>query len=196
MPFTICLIAIQYVVELAPRDDIESLAFVAFFLLRGNLPWKPRPHIESRLVSQEIIRHMKSQCSAMMLSAGFPDIFGEVLTYSHSLKFGQLPDFRAVRRSFTSLAEKLHFSLEGEPLDWTPCHPKPKIHLVEPEISIPDEKEVEDCYDDLGDDSYCEMDIDRWDRQGERDKDLTLSATLEAELDSITPLIEKVELQY
>ncbi|KAF9516193.1 hypothetical protein BS47DRAFT_1390966 [Hydnum rufescens UP504] len=47
--------------DLASRDDIESLALIALFLLRGNLPWKPRrPRLESQLRSQEVIRFMKS----------------------------------------------------------------------------------------------------------------------------------------
>ncbi|KIM75748.1 hypothetical protein PILCRDRAFT_827038 [Piloderma croceum F 1598] len=89
-------------VDLAPRDDIESLALIALFLLRGNLPWKPRPRLESQLRSQEVVQLMKLGCSGLILSTGFPNEFGEVLTYSRSLKFDQLPDYGAVRRSFSS----------------------------------------------------------------------------------------------
>jgi hypothetical protein len=194
---SLVLISTRRVVDLAPRDDIESLAFVAFFLLRGNLPWIPRPHMESQSLSQEIARIMKLQCSTPLLSTGFPNEFGEVLTYSRSLEFGQLPDHEALRRSFTSLAEKLNYTLDGEPLDWTPSDPKPIILLAQPEISIPDEKKDDDSDDDLGEDSYFPWDMDYWDdRQGERDKDLTLSslsATQETDFDRITPQIVEVD---
>jgi hypothetical protein len=185
------LISIQHVVDLAPRDDIESLALIALFLLRGKLPWKPRPRLESQLRSQEVVQHMKLGCSGLILSTGFPNEFGEMLTYSRSLKFDQLPDYRAVRCSFASLAERLGYSRDSGPLDWTPCYPKTSNFI--PEVLIPDEEDDDDSDNDLGEDSYYGMDIDIWERQGERDKDVTLSAKQEAELDSITPLIVEVK---
>ncbi|KAF8056581.1 putative casein kinase-1 hhp1 [Lyophyllum atratum] len=184
-------------VDLAPRDDIESLALIALFLLRGNLPWKPRPRLESQLRSQEVVRLMKLGCSGPILSAGFPSEFGEVLTYSRSLEFDQLPDYGAVRRSFAGLAERLGYSPDSGPLNWTPRYPK-TINLIldEPEVFIPDDDDDDDdSGDDLGEDSYDGMDIDIWERHGERDKDVTLAGTemQEAELDSITPLIVAVQ---
>lgn len=180
--------------DLAPRDDIESLAFVAFFLLRGNLPWKPRPRMESQLRSQEIVRAMKAACSGPDLSAGFPKEFGELLTYSRSLAYDELPDHGALRKSFSSLADGLGLSLDGGPFDWTPCYPQTTNPIPdEPTVSVPDEDEDGGGDDDLGEDSYYGTDIDIWDRQGERDKDLTLPAEKEAELDSVIPLIEEVQ---
>lgn len=41
-----------YIVDLTPRDDIESLAYVAFFLLHGTLPWMPRPCKESAVLAR------------------------------------------------------------------------------------------------------------------------------------------------
>ncbi|RDB25721.1 Casein kinase I hhp1 [Hypsizygus marmoreus] len=182
-------------VDLAPRDDIESLAFIALFLLRGSLPWKPRPHLESLVHSQEIVRLMKLGCPGPILSTGFPNEFGELLTYSRSLEFGQLPDHGAVRSSFAGLTEIMGYSPNSGPLDWTPCYLKSTNPILdEPEVSIPDEDDEDgDSGDDLGEDSYYGMDLDMWERQGERDKDVTLPAKLEAELDSITPLIIEVQ---
>jgi hypothetical protein len=109
-----------------------------------------------------------------------------MLTYSRSLNFDQLPDYGALRHSFASLAE---YSLDNILLDWTPCYPRiPKIILDEPNVSIPD-----GAGHNLGEDSYYGWDIDAWRRQGERDKDVTLSAQKEAELDRITPLIVEVQ---
>ncbi|KAI6112618.1 putative casein kinase-1 hhp1 [Pisolithus sp. B1] len=180
--------------DLAPRDDIESLALVALFLLRGNLPWKPRPRMESQLRSQETVRVMKSACSGPDLAAAFPSEFGELLTYSRSLEYDQFPDHDALRKSFTSLADRLGFSLGDGPLDWTPCHPQITNPIPdEPTITIPDEDAEGDGDDDLGEDSYYGTDVDIWDRQGERDKDVTLPAEQEVELDSVTPLIEEVQ---
>ncbi|SJL02837.1 uncharacterized protein ARMOST_06175 [Armillaria ostoyae] len=92
--------------DLAPRDDLESLAYIALFLLRGHLPWKPRPRLESQLRSQEIIRLMKSSCSGKYLSSGFPVEFSDLLDYSRSLIFDQLPTTRCS-------GSRLRLSLRG-----------------------------------------------------------------------------------
>lgn len=186
------------VVDLAPRDDLESLAFIALFLLRGNLPWKPRPHRESQLHSQEVVRILKSACSGPTLSADFPREFGELLTYSRSLTYNQLPDYETLRASFVDLANRMGYSPNNGPLDWTPCYPHvTNLTLEDPTVSIPDEDtdedEDNDSDSDLGEDSYFGWDIDIWDRQGERDKDVTLPAEQETELDNITPVIVEVE---
>ncbi|TDL24370.1 kinase-like protein [Rickenella mellea] len=183
--------------DLAPRDDLESLAYVALHLLRGSLPWKPRPPEESQVRSQEIVRLMKMSCSGPDLSAGFPTEFGELLSYSRSMPFHQLPEYKELRRLLVSLAERMSYSTDDEPLDWTPCHPNPPGPIIdEPAFSDSDEGELPDSNedeDDLGENSYWATDIDMWNRQGNRDKDVTLPAILEAELDERTPVIVEVE---
>ncbi|KAK0234334.1 kinase-like domain-containing protein [Armillaria fumosa] len=78
-------------IDLAPRDDLASLTYVALFFLRGYLAWKPRPRLESQLHSQEIIRLMKSSCSGKELSSGFHVEFGDMLDYF--ARFDQLPEY-------------------------------------------------------------------------------------------------------
>ncbi|KIO07689.1 hypothetical protein M404DRAFT_391933 [Pisolithus tinctorius Marx 270] len=182
------LTRMYHAIDLSPRDDIESLAFIALFLLRGNFPWKPPPRLESRLRSQEIVRAVKSARSGPEFSACFLSEFGELLTYSRSLTFDQFPDHVALRSSFAILAGRSGFSLDNGPLDWTPCYPQTSNPIPdEPIVSAPDEDMDGDCDDDLEEDSYYGTDVDIWDRRGERDKDVTLP------LDSTTPLIEEVE---
>jgi len=185
-------------VDLAPRDDLESLAFIAFFLLRGNLPWKPRPHLESQLHSQEVIRILKSACSGPTLSADLPREFGELLPYSRSLTYNQLPDYEALRASFVDLANRMGYSPDDGSLDWTPCYPSAApLALEEPTVSVPDDAapsdEDNDSDNDLDEDSYFGLDIDIWDRQGERDKDVTFPVEQGAKLDNITPVIGEVD---
>ena len=79
------------------------------------------------------------------------------------------------------MAERIGYSSDSGPLDWSPRYPKTSILILdEPEISIPDEGKGEGD-DHLGDSYY-----DSWKPHGERD---TLPAQQEAELDSIMPLI-------
>ncbi|PBK65322.1 kinase-like protein [Armillaria solidipes] len=178
---------------LAPRDDLESLVYIALFLLRGHLPWKPRPRLESQLRSQEIIRLMKSNCSGKYLSSGFPVEFSDLLDYSRSLIFDQLPDYETFRLSFATFAEGLSDGL----LDWTHYNPQPNTcHVEEPRFEIPGEDDVyvidNAHHAFLKKDSYCEWDLDMWERQMERDKDLTLPIEQEVYLDSCAPLIAQV----
>jgi len=72
-------------------------------------PWKPRPRLESRLHSQEIVRLMKFGCSGPTLSIAFPNEFGKVLNDYRSLNFDQLPNYGAIRRLFASLAERMGY---------------------------------------------------------------------------------------
>jgi len=180
-------------VDLGPRDDIESLALIALFLLRGKLPWNPRPHYELELLSQEIVRLMKSVCSGPILSTGLPVEFGDLLTYSRLLDFGRLPSYGVLIHSFKNLIERMGYLPGGGPLDWTPCtHEFSNVIVNEPEVSICDEDKVEGhTVYHLGEDSYCGMDIDAWERQGERDKDVTLPIKQEV-FDSIVSLMVEV----
>ncbi|KAK0436251.1 putative casein kinase-1 hhp1 [Armillaria borealis] len=179
-------------VDLAPRDDLESLAYIALFLLLGHLPWKPRSRLEPRVRSQEIIRLMKSSCSGKGLSSGFPVEFGDLLDYSCSIDFDQLPDYRSFRRLFTALPE----AMSDGPLDWSPCDPQTTTCILdEPQLDIPGFDENSDPDDDdyafAAENSYFEMDISMLERQRERDKDL-LPVERELYLDSCTPLIVQV----
>ncbi|KAJ3500813.1 hypothetical protein NLJ89_g9624 [Agrocybe chaxingu] len=182
-------------VDLAPRDDIESLAYTALFLLGGSLPWKPRPRLESVLRSQEIVRLLKSGLSGDDLAAGLPKEFGDLLMYSRSLEFSQLPVYDILRGCFARLAEREAYQLSG-PLDWIPCTAQGEGHMgtvEEPEVSIDDDEADDDDSDSLGEDSYVGEDIDMWDnRQGERDKDLTFPAKQREVLDGIIGVISEV----
>src|SRR6266545_1850388 len=136
---------------------------------------------------------MKIAYSEPVLSVGFPEDFGQMLNYSRSLDFNELPNYLMLRHAFASLAKRMGYSLDA-PLDWTPCYPQiTNIILDEHIVSISDEDE-DDCDGcKLGEDSYCAWDILMWERQGERDKDLTLPARQEADLDNIIPLIVEVQ---
>ncbi|PBK67948.1 kinase-like protein [Armillaria solidipes] len=169
-------------IELALHDDVESLAYTALFLLHGSLPWHLRPRDEFQLRSQEIVRHMKSNCSGKDLSEGFP---GDLLDYSRSLDFDQLPDYA-----------KFRHGISDGPLDWTPCDPQTLTCILdEPQLEISEDEDEDDSdyYAFLAEDSYCELDLDMWDsRQGERDRELTLPVEQEVYLDGCTPLIVQV----
>ncbi|PBK65319.1 kinase-like protein [Armillaria solidipes] len=180
-------------VDLAPREDLESLAYIALFLIRGHFPWKPRPRLESQLRSQEIIWIMKSSCSGKDLSSGFPVEVGDLLDYSCPLDFNQLPDYETSRRIFAGLTE----GISDGPLDWSPCDSQTTTCVSdERQLNIPGLDEDDDPDDDdyafVGENSNFEMDISMWERQREWDEDLSLPIEREVYLDSCTPPIVQV----
>ncbi|KAI6095397.1 hypothetical protein EDD16DRAFT_1733395 [Pisolithus croceorrhizus] len=123
----------------------------------------------------------------------FPSRFGERLTYSRSLAFDQFPNHNSPRDSIANLADKLGFSVDNGPLDWTPCYPKTTNPIPdEPTLSIPDQDQDSGGDGDLGENSHYGTNTDIWDRQGERDKGVTLPGEHEVELDSIILLTEEV----
>ena len=81
-------------------------------------------------------------------------------------------------------------SADSGSLDWTCCY----LILHDPDVSLPDEDEDEGEDDeDLGEDSYYGWDLDQWERNGPRDKDLTLPVVQENGVDRIIPVILEVE---
>ncbi len=88
---------------------------------------------------------MKSNCSGKDLSSGFPVEFGDLLDYSRSLNFDQLPDYGMFRRLFAALGE----GRSDGPLDWTPYNPQTTSCILdEPQLEIPGEEDDDDDDDD------------------------------------------------
>src|ERR1700761_4710254 len=107
-------------IDLAPRDDLESLAYVSLFLLRGDLPWRSgSPPSESVQRSMARIRASKAACTGAALATDFPPEFGALLDYSRALEFAQIPDYDDLQARFRNLARRLGCELrdqDSEPL--------------------------------------------------------------------------------
>ncbi|KAM6494724.1 Protein kinase-like domain containing protein [Amanita muscaria] len=107
-------------IDLGPRDDLESLAYVVFFLLRGNLPWRiSGSHNESIKSRMRRIRASKAAASGDKLGASFPTEFGYLLDCGRRLEYDQMPDYAELKRWFTDLNRCVgDMDAEG-PLDWS-----------------------------------------------------------------------------
>lgn len=73
--------------ELGRRDDLESLAYILIYFLRGSLPWQASSYKNKRVME------CKQKTSALDLCRGLPVEFCTFLTYSRSLPFDQKPDY-------------------------------------------------------------------------------------------------------
>jgi hypothetical protein len=144
---------------------------------------------------------MKSRFPSEASGCGdVPSEFVDFLEDSRSLQFGQMPDYDAIKNSFSKLIQRAGYSLRG-PLDWRPHKRRCTIQLEEPDLSGYNEEDLQDkMYDgelNDSDGSYFGMDIDCWDvRQSEREKDLTLPEELKAKLGLdffLVPTITRVD---
>ncbi|KAJ7035703.1 putative casein kinase-1 hhp1 [Mycena alexandri] len=184
-------------IDLAPRDDLESLAYVALFLLRGDLPWRSGPNSESTQQSMARIRASKAECTGAALATNFPLEFGELLDHSRQLEFDQIPDYNDLELRFTRLADRLRCQ-PHDPLDWTPPDvPTPTSAPKSGEIADADDsnEDEDEGYDDEENfsNSYFDLDIGDWDIQGNRDPDLTFPGEQADMLDSCVPQISQVD---
>jgi casein kinase I family protein HRR25 len=127
--------------ESARRDDLESLAYMLIYFLRGTLPWRKlrapsslpssvlqqisdteeRHGAEERYnpvtATWDLIRDSKREHEAT-LTDGLPEEFDILYTYARNLEFDDLPDYEGLRRCFRGLADRLGVEYDGV-FDWT-----------------------------------------------------------------------------
>ncbi|GJJ06374.1 hypothetical protein Clacol_000565 [Clathrus columnatus] len=184
-------------IDLGPGDDLESLAYTALYLLRGNLPWLDGDVHESIAQSRIRIHRAKAAMSGSQLVMHFPIDFAYFLDYCRGLDYNQMPDYNALGNRFHRLAESLGGYSNDDPLDWTSV---PSVE-IEPQIeqnSIDGTEDDVDCGEDIEDndsdsDSYYGDNVDCWDdMHSSRDTDITLPTEVEELVDSQVPTIIEV----
>jgi hypothetical protein len=90
----------------ARRDDLESLAYVLMYFLRGSLPWQG---LEAATKKQKYDRIMeKKMTTPSDLCRGFPNGFAIFLSYIQALRFDDKPNYSYSRKLFRDL-----FAREG-----------------------------------------------------------------------------------
>jgi serine/threonine protein kinase len=77
--------------ELGRRDDLESLAYLLIYFLRGSLPWQGLGHLDGS--GRDAVAEDKQQISSDVLCDGLPVAFGSFLDYSRSLSFDAKPNY-------------------------------------------------------------------------------------------------------
>ena len=107
------------IIDLGPRDDLESLAYTAFSLLRGDLPWRTSSsRNESIKNKMKCIFASKSTSCGYNLCASFPTEFGYLLQYSRRLEYDELPGYAELETWFNGPNGRLGGKDAGGPLDW------------------------------------------------------------------------------
>ena len=128
-------------IDASRRDDLESLAYMLIYFIRGSLPWRklrapeklPQEILDEISDSNErrdaeegyspvtatwdLIRDSKLDHEAT-LTNGLPEEFAVLYTYSRNLEFDDLPDYEGLRNCFRGLAASLGIEYDGV-FDWT-----------------------------------------------------------------------------
>lgn len=83
------------------RDDLESLAYVLIYFIKGKLPWQniKAPNKEIRY---KMIGEIKSKTSLEDLCDGIDPAFREFLEYARGLEYDEMPDYLYVKKIFSN----------------------------------------------------------------------------------------------
>ncbi|KAI0740412.1 kinase-like protein [Earliella scabrosa] len=107
-------------IECSRRDDLEALAYMLIYFLRGTLPWRK---IKGSTVSEtwDLIRDKKLETEAV-LTVGLPPEFDIFYKYVRGLEFDDLPDYEGLRALFRGLADRQGIEYDGV-FDWCVARP-------------------------------------------------------------------------
>lgn len=109
-------------IEQSRRDDLEGLAYVLIYLLKGMLPWQGIS-AESKKEKYDRILQVKTEIGADQLCEGLPGEFGEFLNYAKGLKFEDRPDYSYCKKLFRDLMENLCITMDFV-FDWVRSEPE------------------------------------------------------------------------
>ncbi|EMD35830.1 hypothetical protein CERSUDRAFT_115761 [Gelatoporia subvermispora B] len=107
-------------IECSRRDDLEALAYMLIYFMRGTLPWRK---VKGRTTAEtwDLIRDKKLETEPV-LTVGLPQEFDIFYKYVRGLEFEDLPDYDGLRVLFRGLAEAHGIEYDGV-FDWNV--PKP-----------------------------------------------------------------------
>ncbi|KAH7923597.1 kinase-like protein [Leucogyrophana mollusca] len=103
-------------IECSRRDDLESLAYMLIYFLRGTLPWRKTKGATVSATWDAI--HAAKLAALPLLTAGLPAEFAVFFEYARGLEFGDLPDYEGLRELFRGLAGRVGVRYNGVS-DWT-----------------------------------------------------------------------------
>eukprot|EP01017_Pseudomicrothorax_dubius_P018362 TRINITY_DN2034_c0_g2_i1.p1 TRINITY_DN2034_c0_g2~~TRINITY_DN2034_c0_g2_i1.p1 ORF type:complete len:337 (-),score=68.42 TRINITY_DN2034_c0_g2_i1:155-1165(-) len=101
--------------EQSRRDDIESIAYIMAYFLRGVLPWQ-NLKVRDKEAKYRMIREKKRSITPDELFKGFPVEFAQFLTYARALRFEDKPDYDFLRGLILRVKEREQIA--DDAFDW------------------------------------------------------------------------------
>jgi hypothetical protein len=108
------------VTELGPRDDLESLAYVLLFFLRGDLPWQRYSRSTHGTFAGRAaqVRQKKITWTGSMSAGSHSTSFSDLLDSVRSLSFHGNFDYDRWRSTFRKVSCDHGYSIIDD-IDWT-----------------------------------------------------------------------------
>jgi serine/threonine protein kinase len=91
--------------EQSRRDDLESIAYILLYFLRGSLPWQGLK-INNKEDRYKKICEKKKNTSSKKLCEGFPKELESFVSYVRNLKFTEVPDYDYLRELLNNIILK------------------------------------------------------------------------------------------
>ena len=94
-------VMLMILIDLNPRDDLESLAYTLLFLLKGNLPWGTYSEHGTTLGRHAQVLKQKQTWTGSKFVQYCPPEFGELVDYARGLKFTEHINYRSILAQFS-----------------------------------------------------------------------------------------------
>lgn len=102
--------------EQSRRDDLESVAYMIVYFLRGFLPWMGTK-AKSMKEKYDKVKDKKMNTKINALCVGLPNEIEQFFIYIKTLKFQQCPDYTYLKNLIRTIAIQNHFEYDSE-YDW------------------------------------------------------------------------------
>lgn len=89
-------------IEYSRRDDMESLAYILIYFMKGSLPWQNVPLLNGQSLSTRV-NEIKQSTPIDELCYDLPDEFGQFLREVRALQFDEEPNYVKYREMFRNL---------------------------------------------------------------------------------------------
>ena len=104
--------------EQSRRDDLESMAYVLLYFLRGSLPWQGIK-IKAKENRYKKILAKKKEITSDELCETFPEEFKYLVDYTRNLGYTENPDYEKLRNNFLELVKEKLCRTFDFIYDWT-----------------------------------------------------------------------------
>jgi serine/threonine protein kinase len=99
------------------RDDLEAIAYILIYFLKGSLPWQGLK-AKTEKEKYKLILRKKQETTISELCHGCPIQFADFIAYTRSLKFDEGPDIPRWRRIFQDLYRASNCDAVPREWDW------------------------------------------------------------------------------
>ena len=109
--------------ELSRRDDLESLAYIIIYFLKGRLPWQGLKANKMEDKFKKILEK-KKEISTAFLCKEFPEELEFFIDYIKNLDFAEVPNYEYLKNLLIKVMGKFKYEIDFY-YDW--CKEKPNI---------------------------------------------------------------------